>query len=334
MVIDHEFYMSLAIQEAWKNIALTYPNPSVGAVILDQDGKLLAVEATQPAGEAHAELKAIESALIMMGDTEISTLQTPHEKHAYILNYHNDRLKMATLYVTLEPCNHEGKTPACSRLVQTLGFSKVFCGTKDPHETAAGGLQMLSHAGIVIELGLLQEACETLLLPFKRWQENKPFIFYKLALTANGVYDGGIITSKSSRQLVHQMRSNIDLLVIGGETVRSDRPTLDSRLCSGKAPDVLILSRQKTFDQTIPLFSVPNRKVLIEENFDRIHAYRFIMIEGTQNMMMLATKIIDWYCFFHSSDYKEGQTIQIKQDFKRLCLLPHGDNTITWLKKS
>jgi diaminohydroxyphosphoribosylaminopyrimidine deaminase/5-amino-6-(5-phosphoribosylamino)uracil reductase len=333
MVVGHDFYMSLAIQEAWENIALTYPNPSVGALILDKNGKILAIEATQAAGKSHAELKALESALIMMGDRKIENLKTPHEKHNYLLQYHDKRFEGATLYVTLEPCNHEGKTPACSSLIKSLGFSKVVCGIQDPNKTAAGGIQNLQDAGIMIELGIMKEACETLLTPFKRWQKKKPFIFFKLALTANGVYDGGIITSKKSRTLVHAMRNNIDLLIIGGETVRADRPTLDSRLVGGKAPDVLILSRQKEFDETIPLFCVPNRKVFIEENFDKITPYRFIMIEGTQNLFDLSSDIIDWVCLFYAPHMKKGKTIQIEKKLKRLQLLPCGEDTITWFEK-
>ena len=325
--------MSLAIQEAWKNIALTYPNPSVGALILDKDGKILAIEATQPAGEAHGELKALESALIMMGDKKIGNLKTAHEKHAYLLKHHDKQFEGAQLYVTLEPCNHQGKTPACSTLIKALGFSKVICGIEDFNQAASGGLKTLQDAGIMIELGVMREACKLLLTPFQRWQNNKPFIFFKLAITNNGVYDGGIITSKTSRTLVHAMRDNIDLLIIGGETVRTDRPTLDSRLVGGKAPDILILSRQKKFDKTIPLFLVPNRKVFIEENFDKINQYRFIMIEGTQNLFIASEDIVDWVALFRSPDMRKGETMQVSKTLKRLQQLPCGEDTLTWFEK-
>jgi diaminohydroxyphosphoribosylaminopyrimidine deaminase/5-amino-6-(5-phosphoribosylamino)uracil reductase len=130
------------------------------------------------------------------------------------------------------------------------------------------------------------------------------------------------------------MRNNIDLLIIAGETVRADRPTLDSRLVGGKAPDILILSRQKEFDRTIPLFSVPNRKVFIEENFDKITLYRFIMIEGTQNLFDLSSDIIDWVCLFYAPHMQKGKTIQIEKKLKRLQLLPCGEDTIIWFEKN
>jgi diaminohydroxyphosphoribosylaminopyrimidine deaminase/5-amino-6-(5-phosphoribosylamino)uracil reductase len=324
--------MRLAIKAAWENITLTYPNPSVGAVILDMHGKILAIQATQKAGKAHAELHAITQALITLGDATLPTLHSAKEQHAYILSSHHDRLKGATIYVTLEPCNHTGKTPPCSLLIEKLGFSQLICGIKDPNTKATGALQGLKNAGVSVTSGVMQEACEVLLTPFKRWQAKKPFIFFKLALSANGVYDGGTITSLTSRTLVHQMRDKVDLLIIGGETVRQDRPTLDSRLVGGKAPDILILSKHKDFDKSIPLFKVPNRQVFIEENFDKITSYQFIMIEGGEAMLRMTIMIVDWYCIFYASHFKEGKTIQITQDLQRLAQLENKHDTITWFQ--
>ncbi len=332
MVIKHEFYMSLALKEAWKRQGLTYPNPVVGALILDKHGKILSIAATQEAGKEHAELKAIEEALIMIGDTHIASLETASQKHAYILAHHDKRLEGASIYVTLEPCTHHGRTPPCSMLIKACGFKTLICGTIDPNHEASGGIQALQSSGLTVITDIMKEACERLLTPFKSWQANRPFVFFKIALSANGVYDGGTITSLESRTLVHALRHNIDLLVIGGETVRADRPTLDSRLVGGKAPDVLILSRQKDFDQSIPLFSVSGRKVFIEENFDKIEQYRFIMIEGTQSLLQLCGALVDWYCVFSSSSYKKGKTIQMDKDFKRLHCLHNKQDTITWYK--
>ena len=324
--------MSLALKEAWKRQGLTYPNPVVGALILDKHGKILSIAATQAAGKEHAELKAIEEALITLGDHKIANLKTATQKHAYIISYHDRRLEGASIYVTLEPCTHHGKTPPCSMLIKTCGFKTLICGTIDPNHQASGGIAQLKESGVTVITDILKDACDTLLIPFTKWQKNQPFVFFKLALSANGVYDGGTITSLQSRTLVHAMRNEIDLLVIGGETVRSDRPTLDSRLVGGKAPDVLIISRQKEFDQNIPLFSITNRKVFIEENFDRIKKYQFIMIEGTQSLLELSAPLVDWYCIFNSSSYKKGKTIQIDKDFRPLQCIQNEYDTITWYK--
>ncbi len=332
MVTNHEFYLSLALKAAWKRQGLTYPNPAVGALILDKRGKILSIAATQDAGKEHAELKAIEEALIAMGDTQIGTLETATKKHAYILAYHDKRLEGATLYVTLEPCTHHGKTPPCSTLIQACGFKTLICGTHDPNPQAKGGIELLKASGISVISDVLQKECELLLTPFKKWQSKAPFVFFKLALSANGVYDGGTITSLQSRTHVHALRNCIDLLVIGGETVRRDRPTLDSRLVKGKAPDVLILSRHKIFDKSIPLFLVEGRKVFIEENFDKIREYHFIMIEGTQTLMQYTQSIVDWYCIYRSPHLKEGKTIQLNKELQTLQCITNKQDTITWYK--
>ncbi len=324
--------MSLALKEAWKRQGLTYPNPVVGALILDKHGKILSIAATQEAGKEHAELKAIEEALIMIGDTHIASLETASQKHAYILAHHDKRLEDASIYVTLEPCTHHGRTPPCSMLIKACGFKTLICGTIDPNHEASGGITQLQTSGILVITEILKKECDILLTPFKKWQANKPFVFFKLALSANGVYDGGTITSLESRTLVHALRHNIDLLVIGGETVRTDRPTLDSRLVGGKSPDVLIISRHKDFDKSIPLFLVSGRKVFIEENFDRIKKYQFIMIEGTQSLLKLSDSLVDWYCIFSSSSYKKGKTIQIDKDFRPLQCIQNKQDTITWYK--
>lgn len=326
--------MSLALKEAWTKQGLTYPNPAVGALICNKEGKILAIEATQRAGQAHAELQACISAFVQMGDTTIASLHDANAQHAYLLNNHHHKFEGCSLYVTLEPCHHQGRTPACSMLIEKLGFSKLICGTLDPNQQATGGINALRESGIDIETGILQEECETLLTPFRKWQNNTPFIFFKLALFANGVYDGGLITSKESRTYVHALRNNIDLLVIGGETVRVDRPTLDSRLVGGKAPDILIFSHEKEFDQTIPLFAVPGRKVFIEDNLDRIKSYRFVMIEGTQKMLEATQTLVDWYCIFYAPTIQTGKTIQFNKDLKRIQLLENKHDIIAWFQKA
>ena len=96
---------------------------------------------------------------------------------------------------------------------------------------------------------------------------------------------------------MHQVRNKLDLIVIGGETVRNDRPTLDARMINGKAPDILIYSRQKEFDKTIPLFNIPNRKVYISNNLDIINKYNFIMIEGGENLYQKVKSLVDWNLF-------------------------------------
>ncbi|MDR3345670.1 MAG: riboflavin biosynthesis protein RibD, partial [Campylobacteraceae bacterium] len=110
-MVNDEFYLSLAINEAWKYQILTYPNPAVGCVITDKNGTLLACEAHKRAGCAHAELEASRQALAKLNPL-LKFPQNPNELHAFIIKNHENLLKNSTFYVTLEPCAHQGKTPS------------------------------------------------------------------------------------------------------------------------------------------------------------------------------------------------------------------------------
>lgn len=332
-MVDDNFYMDLCLKEAWKYQGLTYPNPAVGSLILNNHGKLLAIAAHHASKEAHAELNVISKVLELFGDRKISNIKKASEKHQYILDNHNNKFKDFTIYVTLEPCNHTGSTPPCSILIKTLGFKKVVIGTMDPNVKATGGATLLKSSGIEVVKGVLQDKCNLLLEPFKKWQKNEPYIFFKLAITKNGVYTGGTISSLQSRTHVHKLRDKIDLLVIGGNTVRIDRPTLDCRLSGGHPPDVLIYSKQNDFDTTIPLFNVGGRKVFIKNSLDMVKKYHFIMIEGTDTMLKETLDIVDTYLIYTSTNYKIGATIQIDKKLKNLNQYQMGLDTIEWFKK-
>ena len=152
--------------------------------------------------------------------------------------------------------------------------------------------------------------------------ETEKLCIFKWAQRLNGTTDGGVITSRKSRKNVHAMRDVCDLLVIGGNTVREDRPTLDARLVNGKAPDILIYSRQKELDKTIPLFNVPDRKVIISDSLETVNNYKNIMIEGTTKMMELTKDIVNYnLCYLHVADKFESLNIsQVDEDI------------IAWLK--
>jgi diaminohydroxyphosphoribosylaminopyrimidine deaminase/5-amino-6-(5-phosphoribosylamino)uracil reductase len=323
-------YMHLAIERAWEYQGLTYPNPAVGSVILDKHGTFISAGVHRQAGSAHAELDAIKRAYELLSQTTVS-IDDPTQLHAYLLQHHNGIFDNCTIYVTLEPCSHVGRTPSCANLIQNLGFKRVVIGTLDPNPLAAGGADRLRVGGVEVCVGIEEKRAKELLYPFVRWSRDR-FVFFKLAHTLNGVVDGGSISSEESRRLVHRLRDRCDLLVIGGNTVRIDRPTLDARLCDGRAPDVLIYSRHRDFDKTIPLFSVPDRKVYIEDNFDKIHAYNFIMIEGIDSMMERTAEIVDRYMIFTALEYKSGQTIDTDMKFELLHQRQAID-MISWLKR-
>lgn len=333
MVIDNNFYMKLALEEAWKFQLLTYPNPAVGCTITDKDNRLLAVEAHQKSGEAHAEVLALKTAYLKLtNDIKILTCKSSHEIHNYLLAHHKGCFKDVTLHVTLEPCSHEGKTPSCAKLISNLGVKKVIIASKDESQNAKGGCEILSISDVITEFSSSQTKGDALLIPFVKWNQ-EGFVFFKWAQRLDGTIDGGTISSLESRTLVHQMRSRCDLLVIGGETVRKDRPTLDARLCDGRAPDILIVSSQKDFDKTIPLFGIPNRKVMIENSFEKIKEYKCVMIEGGAKMFESSKNIVDLHLCFVAP--KSGGTIRFmneKESFELLHVRELSEDILIWMK--
>ena len=302
MEINHNFYMGLAINEAWKYQGLTYPNPAVGCTIIGEYGELLAVEAHHKAGEAHAEVNALKKAYYKLTkDEKILRLESSVQIHTYLLQNHKNIFKNCSLYSTLEPCSHVGKTPSCANLISKLGIKNIYVGMNDLNIDAACGNKILTDGGAKITLHVEKQKCEDLLYPFKKFMD-KQFVFFKWAQRLNATTDDGVISSYASRKNVHAMRNVCDLLVIGGNTVRTDRPKLDARLVKGKSPDVLILSREKDFDMSIPLFGIENRTVYIEKDFEILKRYKNIMIEGSSKMYELSREVVDYYlCYLAPS---------------------------------
>ncbi len=272
-------YLQLAIDEAWKYQFLTFPNPAVGACIV-RNNEVLAVEAHKEAGKPHAEVNALKTAFLKEYPTsKLKEIETSQEIHNFIIENHNNIFHDCTIYVTLEPCNHIGKTPACAVLLESIGIKKVVIGTLDPNDEATGGVNRLNTAGIVVEV-LNSNKSHDLLIPFIKWQKDN-FKFFKLAMRRDSTIDGGYITTQDSLNLVHNIRTKLELMVIGGQTVRIDRPTLDARFSvSKKSPNILIYSRTNNFDKLIPLFNIKNRKVRISNNLSIIENSKFTMIEG------------------------------------------------------
>ena len=285
------------MDEAWKYQCLTYPNPAVGAAVL-KEGRLLSIAAHQQAGGPHAEVLALKEAYYRLTkDSDILPITQALHLHNYLQTHAHNLFHDATLYVTLEPCFHYGKTPPCSLLIKSLGLREVVIGTLDPNAQATGGAAYLRHNGIKVRVGVLERQCQELIEPFVKWS-NGSFVLFKYAQTFNGVVKGGIISSQASREYVHALRDRIDLLVIGGNTVRIDRPILDARLVGGRAPNVLIYSKKKKFSDNIPLFGIGGRRVYIEDSLERVAQYSFVMIEGGEGMLRATKMMVDWYLQF------------------------------------
>lgn len=333
MKIDDNFYMKLAIDEAWKYQLLTYPNPAVGCVIV-KEGKLLAIEAHKEAGQAHAEVNALKAAFLSFDPNSVlKTKQSSHEIHEFLIKNHNNFFNDCDIYVTLEPCNHIGRTPACANLLKELKPKRVIISVKDKNSVAFGGIETLLNENIKVTLGVLENEGNNLILPFVSWQ-NKTSIFFKMAQTLNGTTNGKI-SSNRALAYVHALRDKIDLLVIGGNTIRIDRPTLDTRYIQGNNPDVFIYSKNKIFDNSIPLFKTANRKVIISDDLFKLLDYKFVMIEGTYNLLEKLKQRIDFIILIISPKIKNGDNAlnEINIDFEIMHENFIGEDKIVFLKR-
>jgi len=290
-----EFYMQLALDKAWKYQGLTYPNPAVGAVVV-QDGKILSIEAHQKAGTSHAEVLALLSAYESISGNKIDFDRFDSGKgHAFLLDLPRGFFSECSIYVTLEPCSHTGKTPSCALLLEQLHLERVVVGTKDPIVGHDGGAKSLNHTTI----GVLEESCKALLEPFIIWQK-RAFVLFKLAQTTNGRIGGGYLSSQSSLTHVHKLREVCNTLLIGGNTVRVDKPTLDCRFTEGKAPHVKIYSKVDNFDREIPLFRIENRDVDVVNNLDFLEKPSFVLVEGGEGMLEALKEKIDWMLIYQT----------------------------------
>lgn len=210
--------MRSAVAQADGVKGTTYPNPPVGAVILDRDGHIAGVGATQPAGGPHAEVVALRRA--------------------------GERAVGGVAVVTLEPCNHHGRTPPCVDALIAAGVATVVCAVADPNPVAAGGAKRLADAGIAVEVGLLAEdvAGGALREWLHRQRTGRPHVTWKFASSVDGrsaAADGSSqwITSDVARADVHRLRSVADAIVVGTGTVLVDDPTLTARLPDGSLAD-------------------------------------------------------------------------------------------------
>ena len=299
--MNDEFYMQLALNKAWQYQGLTYPNPAVGAVVV-LDGKILSIEAHRKSGTSHAEVLALLLAYETLSHKQINFDRYDAVlAHDFLLKLPQNFFSDCTIYVTLEPCSHHGKTPSCAMLLQKLTLKRVLIGIHDPivgHDTGAKSLNNVT-------LGILEEECKVLLEPFIIWQ-SRAFVLFKLAQTSNGRIGGGYLSSQASLTHVHQLREVCDTLLIGGNTVRVDRPTLDCRFTGAKAPNIKIYSKEDNFDRQIPLFSVKNREVSTTNDLSFLEKPSFVIVEGGEGMLNVLKEKIDWLLMYQTPKLSEN----------------------------
>ena len=229
-----EMYMRRCLQLASCGMQEARPNPMVGAVIVAQ-GRIIGEGYHIRCGEAHAEVNAFASV-------------KPADEHL---------LAEATIYVSLEPCAHQGRTPPCADLIVRKGVRRVVVGCVDPFAKVQGrGIAILREAGIDVTVGVLEEECRWLNRRFFTFhQHRRPYIILKWAQTADGFLDDHgkalAISSPFTQRLVHRLRSECDVILVGRVTEERERPRLNVRLWSGRDPVKRVLSRDYGIEEVI-----------------------------------------------------------------------------------
>lgn len=245
---SHEYYMYRALFLASKGLSAAMPNPSVGAVIVHKD-TIIGEGYTSPFGGPHAEVNAINSVS------------------------NKNLLAESTLYVTLEPCSHYGKTPPCSDLIIENRIPHVVIGCIDPFKEVAGkGIAKLRKAGITVTEGILEDQCkESHKRFFTYHQKKRPYIILKWAQTADGFIapskrDGQKpvwLSNAYSRQLTHKWRSEEAAILTGTRTVLDDNPSLTTRDYFGKNPVRMYLDAEHKVPATSAIVGPDARTICL-----------------------------------------------------------------------
>ncbi len=242
----HTPYMLRCIELARLGAGYVAPNPMVGAVLV-YEGRIIGEGYHQQYGQAHAEVNCIKSVI---------EADRPHISHA-------------TLYVSLEPCAHFGKTPPCSDLIIENKIPKVVIGCRDPFEEVNGkGIEKLRKAGIEVTAGVMETECIALNKRFFTFHKHhRPYLILKWAQTANGKIAGVsderlLISNDYSNRLVQQWRSEEAAILVGTHTAGKDDPTLNNRSGRGVQPVRMILDRNLRLPQTLKIFDQTQRTIL------------------------------------------------------------------------
>ena len=208
--MDDKYFMKMALELAGKGLGFTLPNPMVGAVIV-KGGKVVGKGYHKAVGKAHAEINAIYDA--------------------------KSSAAGGTLYVTLEPCNHTGRTPPCTSKITKAGIKRVVVAMKDPNpDVKGGGIDYLKNKGIDVTLGICEDEAKKLNEAFIKFVETgSPFVTLKCAATLDGriatrTGDARWVSGEESRTFVHKLRHAADAIMVGVNTVKIDDPSLTTRL--------------------------------------------------------------------------------------------------------
>ena len=279
-IMNHEYYMHRAIELARKGAGFVSPNPMVGAVIVAPGGRIIGEGWHRRYGGPHAEVNAVAS---VRAEDEIL-------------------LPESTIYVSLEPCSHYGKTPPCSKLLIEKRFRRAVIGMRDPFKEVSGrGIAMLREAGIEVIENVLEKECRHLNRRFITAHTlHRPYIQLKWAQSADGYIaainaQGGGIPVKLSDPLtsveMHRERAMADAILAGTNTIISDNPSLTTRLWPGRSPrPVIFASERIPVDAEILKHNpiILSSRLPLEENMRLLyseHGITSLMVEGGRDIL-------------------------------------------------
>lgn len=255
-----DYYLRLACRLARRAAGRTSPNPMVGAVIV-RAGRIVGSGYHRFAGGDHAEIIALKRA--------------------------GARARGATLYLTLEPCSHHGRTPPCASAVIRAGIAQVVCGTRDPNPLVAGrGIRQLRRAGIKVRVGVLDQECLKLIETFAKFiTQRVPFVTLKLAASLDGriataTGDARWISGEESRLAVHRMRNEADAVLIGSGTLRADDPQLTCRIAGGRNPWRVVLDTRLSISPAAKVLHQADRHKTIIAAGDGVSARKKRAVEA------------------------------------------------------
>ncbi len=245
--MEYANYIAHCIEIARRGEYFVAPNPMVGAVLVDADGTILAEGWHEKYGEGHAEVNCF--------------------RHLETSKYRDLEMSKCTLFVSLEPCSHYGKTPPCAKLIIEKGVGRVVVGMLDPNPLVAGkGVQMLRDAGIEVIVGVMEKECRELNKRFLCLHEqHRPYVILKWAQTADGFIDikrtGGSplkISTPKTKEIVHRMRAENMAIMVGTNTVLLDNPRLLNTHWQGRNPIRVTIDRHGRIPADARIFSDEN----------------------------------------------------------------------------
>jgi len=312
--------MSRACAEARKWLGSTSPNPAVGAAALDANGKVIAVGAHKRAGEAHA---------------EVGLLVRAHEEGWL--------QKIDTLCVTLEPCNHHGRTPPCSEAILKAGIRHVAIGARDPNPQAAGGAERLRQAGIEVMEDVAADECRQLLHAFAySTQTGKPWITIKRAFTKSGSMTPPLgqktFTSPESLRLAHRLRKKADAIITGSGTVLADNPLFTVRHVTdhpGKRRGLIVMDRRHRVPENY-LAAARERSLDPTDAHDSIEAVvHDLGAKGIRDVLVEAgptfsQAMLDSGLWCMDVSIHEGDPDRIEVKFNSRITLPFAADQFNW----